>query len=141
MQYIKADATYVIRIEKDEEVFPTLIAFCEAHAISNAHFSGIGAAKEISCGYYALEEKKYYFTSYMDIVEVVSLTGNVALKEGKPFIHMHGLFTDRENKAFGGHIEKMTSGIVLEVVLEPLSSAVERVLDEETGLFLLNCRN
>lgn len=141
MKYEKISEKFLLNIEKGEEVISTVIAFCEDKKIANALISGIGAVKDLSCGYYNLEEKKYYFTYYTELVEAVSLSGNVMQKEGKPFLHLHGVFTDAENKAFGGHIEKMTSGIVLEVVLEPLSSRIERELDEGIGLFLLNCRN
>ncbi len=128
-------------IEKGEDVTATLISFCEEKGIDNALISGIGAVKGLSCGYYELEEKKYYFKAYEDLVEAVSLTGNIMLKNGKPFLHMHGVFTDKENIAFGGHIEKMTSGIVLELSIQPLSASIDRELDEEIGLFLLNCKN
>ncbi len=139
MRYTKTDATYILRIDKGEEFITSLTEFCVEEGINNASFTGIGAAKDISCGYYALDEKKYYFTQYPEIVEVVSLTGNVALKDGKPFVHVHGVFTGRDNKAFGGHIEKMSAGIVLEVVLRTLPTTVEREYDEETGLSLLDC--
>ncbi len=140
MQHTHTDTTYILKIEKGEEFISTLGAFCAQEGIRTAHFSGIGAAKDISCGYYALDEKRYYFTHYPELVEVVSLTGNVALKEGKPFVHVHGIFTGTDNQAFGGHIEHMTSGIVLEIVLHALPAAVEREYDAEIGLFLMNCK-
>lgn len=141
MQYTKADDMYIIKLEKGEDLITALSSFCVREGIDNAHFSGIGAAENISCGYYALEEKKYYFTQYPELVEVVSLSGNVALKEGRPFIHVHGLFTDRNNQAFGGHIEHMSVGIVLEVILHVLPTSIERRLDDGTGLALFECQN
>lgn len=139
MQYTQSDRTYILRIEKGEDVLETLTLFCERNKIANAHFRGIGAVKGLTCGYYALEEKKYYFTDYDDLIEVVSLTGNVMLKERKPFIHVHGVFTDTQNVAFGGHIKEMKAGVVVEVILEVLSSKIERLHDEEIGLFLMSC--
>lgn len=139
MQYTQSGNTYVIKIEKGEELMTTLIAFCAERDITCGYFFGIGAAEQLSCGYYALHEKKYYFTAYDELVEVVSLTGNVALKEGKPFIHAHGVFTGTDNRAFGGHIEHITSGIVIEVMLTVVDASVERTLDEEIGLYLYNC--
>lgn len=130
---------YIINIEQGEEVVGTLTQFCKEHAITNGMFTGIGAARGLSCGYYELDEKKYYFTAYDELVEVVSLQGNVMLKNGEPFVHVHGVFTDTKNVAFGGHIEKVTAGIVIEVMFEVLSSKVERKLDEKIGLYLLSC--
>lgn len=141
MQYQKACEKYVVSIEKGEDVGSTLIAFCLEQGIQNASVSGIGAVQGLSCGYYALEEKQYHFTSYPDLLEAVSLTGNIMQKEGKPFLHLHGVFTDSSNTAFGGHIEKMTSGIVIEMIIEPLQSNIQRELNDDIGLFLLNCKN
>jgi uncharacterized protein len=137
MQYIKTDSTYIIRIDKGEDVVETITEFCTKEGIANAHFTGIGAVDILTCGYYNLEEKKYYFTDYTQPLEVVSLTGNVMLKDGAPFVHVHGVFTDIENKAFGGHIVEMRVHVVLEVMLTPLKSTIERALDECIGLALM----
>ncbi len=138
MQFAAVDGTYLIRIEAGERVNETLTAFCRTHDIKNGYFTGIGAVDELTCGYYELTEKKYYFTDYTDMVEVVSLTGNVMQKDGEPFMHMHGVFTDTKNQAFGGHIVEMRVGVTLEVVLTPLPSAFARVPDDCVGLSLID---
>lgn len=137
MHYTKADTTYVIRIDKGEEVVKSITEFCTKEGMQNAHFTGIGAVDVLKCGYYNLEEKQYHFTDYAEPLEVVSLTGNVMQKDGAPFVHVHGVFTDTENKAFGGHIVEMRVHVVLEVMLTPLSSKIERHLDECIGLALM----
>lgn len=139
MQHTKTDNKYILKIEKGEDVIASITEFCEQEGIKNAYFRGIGAVEHISCGYYALSEKKYYFKQYDGLFEVLSATGNVALKEGKPFVHLHAVFSDEENTAFGGHVEEMRVGVVLEVVLEVLPTAIERELDDEIGLFLMKC--
>ena len=117
----------------------TLTEFCEEEEILNGLITGIGAVESVTCGYYELGTKEYHFTDYNEMVEVVSMTGNVALKDGKPFLHVHAVFTGEDNKAFGGHVKEMRVGVVLEVVLTPLDSKIERELDEEIGLFLMKC--
>ena len=139
MRYSKADTTWVIKLEKGEEVVQSLTEFCISEHIQNGVLSGIGAVDVLKCGYYALSEKKYYFTEYTELVEVASLSGNIMLKEGIPFIHMHGVFTDTKNNAFGGHVAEMRVGVVLEVILTPLSSVITRIYDESIGLYLMNC--
>jgi uncharacterized protein len=140
MQYEKLDNTYVIKLEQGELVIDSLTKLCVSEKIVNADFSGIGAVKGLTCGYYDLEQKKYYFTNYPDLVEVVSLTGNLLLKDDKPFIHMHGVFTDTKNQAFGGHISEMTVGVVLEVILRPLNGNIKRTLDTCIGLALIDIK-
>ena len=141
MKYTQTHNTYIIKIEKEEEVFDTLITFCKKENIANAHFSGIGAVEHISCGYYALSEKQYHFKQYDGLYEVASMTGNVTQKDGEPMLHVHAVFTDEENQAFGGHVESMRVGVVLEVIVEVLDTNIERELDEVIGLFLMNCPN
>jgi uncharacterized protein len=115
-----------------------LLQHGRTHSIRNGHFTGIGAVSELTCGYYELSEKKYYFTDYTDMVEVVSLTGTIMLKDAEPFIHMHGVFTDTKNHAFGGHIVEMRVGVTLEVVLTPLTSNFVRLPDACSGLALID---
>lgn len=141
MQYTQTDNRYIIKIEKGEQVVSSLTQFAKEHAIQNAVFNGIGAVKGLTCGYYALDEKKYYFTEYDALIEVASLTGNIMLKEGEPFIHVHGVFTDDTNNAFGGHIQEMTVGVTLEVMMTVFATDLDRQLDEDIGLFLINCKD
>jgi len=138
MRTTKSSGTYIVRIDKGEEVLKSLTDFCAAQNIQNAVFNGIGAVEWLKCGYYALSEKKYYFKEYDELLEVVSLTGNVMLKDGLPTIHVHGVFTDTSNAAFGGHIVEMRVGVVLEVMLTPLESAITRSHDDCIGLYLMN---
>lgn len=138
MKTYNTDGLHILKIEKGENVIASIVAFCAAANIENATFTGIGAVEWLSCGYYALDEKKYYFTEYNSLIEVASLTGNVMLKDGKPTAHAHGVFTNTKNEAFGGHIEEMRAGVVLEVVLTPLSSNIERTHDECIGLYLMS---
>ncbi len=140
MRYTKADTAFVIRIDKGGDVVKSITEFCNNEGIQNAYFTGIGAVDVLKCGYYNLEEKKYYFTDYNEPLEVVSLTGNVMLKEGVPFVHVHGVFTDTQNKAFGGHIVEMRVHVVLEVMLTPLSSKIERHMDGCIGLALMSLK-
>jgi hypothetical protein len=137
MHSLKTDNTIILRIDKGEEVVKSITEFCTKEGIDNAYFTGIGAVDVLTCGYYSLEEKKYHFKDYTEPLEVVSLTGNVMLKDGAPFVHVHGVFTDIENTAFGGHVVEMKVHVVLEVMLTPLSSKIERHVDECIGLALM----
>ncbi len=141
MRSTKAGTTHIIRVDKGEEVVKSLTEFCATTDIKNATFTGIGAVEWLKCGYYALHEKKYYFKEYDELIEVVSLTGNVMQKDGAPTIHVHGVFTNSTNAAFGGHIVEMRVGVVLEVMLTPLASTISRTHDDCIGLYLLDIKD
>ncbi|MEX0917840.1 MAG: PPC domain-containing DNA-binding protein [Candidatus Paceibacterota bacterium] len=139
MQYQKTANEYVIVLQQGENVIETLTRFCTEENIENAYFRAMGAVEHVSCGYYALDEKRYYFKQYDQLLEVASATGNIMLKEGVPFVHLHAIFTDTENNAFGGHVEEMRVGVTLEVILTPLASSLTREHDDKIGLFLISC--
>lgn len=138
MQYAHVDGTYLITLARGEQVVPSLIAFANEVGVTNGYLSGIGAVDELTCGYYALDEKQYHFTTYTEMIEVVSLSGNLFLKDDAPFFHLHGVFTDTKNQAFGGHIVDMRVGVTLELILTPLASSFTRVPDECIGLSLID---
>ncbi len=138
MRSYKTNDRYILKIEKGELVHAAINEFCNANDIKNAVVQGIGAVEWVRCGYYDLASKEYVFKEYDDIVEVTSYLGNVMVKEGGLFVHAHATFSDEDNQVFGGHVDEMRVGVVLEVVLTPLSSAIERTLDKDIGLYLMD---
>lgn len=140
MQFTRNTNTHATLIlKRGEPVIESITNVARAESIENALISGLGAVTDIRCGYYDLRSKEYHFRDYPELYEVVSLAGNIALKEGQPFVHLHAVFTDHENHAFGGHVQEMTVGVTLEVALTLLPTAHARQYDEETGLHLIDC--
>jgi predicted DNA-binding protein with PD1-like motif len=129
---------YVIRLARGELVMESLTRFCREHAIQSGIFTAIGAVEHVSLGYYNLTTREYAFQTYESPVEVASMTGNIALVEGEPFVHAHVVLTDTENRAFGGHLEEATVAVTLEVSLVADAGSTERRLDETVGLKLLD---
>jgi uncharacterized protein len=139
---LKRQRSFLIRLAKDEDVIPTLAAFCEKEGIFCANFRAIGAVKDAKIGYYDLSQKKYGTLEYAREMEVASMIGNVALVDGKPFIHTHAVLSDmrpgHENQTIGGHVFEMKVAVTLEVTLECFEGDVARKLDDEIGLKLLD---
>ena len=135
---------------RGEEVLPSIAAFCEKEKISSAVFSAIGAVKESKIGYYDLATKKYGQKEYPSEMEVASMTGNVALVypegtrgvDGKPFVHCHAVLSameeGMENQPIGGHVFEAKVAVTLEVRLTAFQGSIERALDNEIGLKLLD---
>ena len=138
MKYKKTNKGYIIKIERGEKVIETLTKFCNEQNVVNGWISGLGAVSSAEFGHYDLTEKEYALKVYNQMMEVVSMTGNVVLLDGKPFLHVHCVFSDTENKAYGGHVKEMTVRVVLEVLLISSDSTVKRTLDEDIGLRLFD---
>ncbi len=65
---------------------------------------GIGSLRNPVVGYYSEEEKKYRSIKLSGTFELLSLNGNISLKEGKSFAHLHVTLGDEEGRVFGGHL-------------------------------------
>ncbi|OGZ96413.1 MAG: hypothetical protein A2847_00180 [Candidatus Sungbacteria bacterium RIFCSPHIGHO2_01_FULL_50_25] len=128
---------YMIRLDAGEELFSSLISFAEDSGIRSASFTAIGTAQEVILSWYNLAKKQYEDTAIADNLEILGITGNLGLLDGKPIIHAHGTFGDRGLSAKGGHIKKLVVLATCEVSLIRSEGAFERKPDEATGLNLL----
>lgn len=129
---------YTLNFEKGDEVMGGLIAFLKEKGIEAGHISGLGAASKLTIAYYNIESKEYEKKIFEEDVEILSLNGNVGVKEdGETIVHMHGVFGKRDFSTFGGHIFDMMISGAGEIHLVALSGKLRRAYDEETGLTLM----
>jgi predicted DNA-binding protein with PD1-like motif len=125
-----------IRLELGDEVHPSLAEVASREGVSGGWLSGIGAASEVELGYYNLDRKDYDRTPIEGDVELASASGSLGLVDGKPFVHLHAVVSDRECATRGGHLFRAVATATLEFVLLVAESPIERTRDEETGLNL-----
>jgi predicted DNA-binding protein with PD1-like motif len=137
MKFLKENNHYLIRIEKGENVISVLTDFCNEENITTATFSGLGAVEKTKLAYYDLKKKEYVSQECPELCELVSMNGNVAIVDDKPFLHAHAVLAFEEKSMFSGHIQEMIAGITVEISLNIFSEKVVREYDEETGLKLL----
>ena len=88
MEFQQIDNSYMVYVEKEEKVMDTLTNFCIDHNIHSGQISGIGAVKNIDMGIYDIKAKKYHHKLFDDMHELISFQGNIALKDGKPFVYV-----------------------------------------------------
>ncbi len=131
------EAVYHLRLERGEDILATLTSFCAEKHIGSAHIVAIGAAEHASVGAYLLQEKKYINTVYSGIWEVCSLSGNVAVVDGSPFIHAHVVISNEKNETVGGHLFGGVVGVTLEVTITTYAQVMTRTLDDTIGLKLI----
>lgn len=117
----------------------TLTDFCVARGINAGVLHAVGAVKNTEIGYYSLAKREYFFKTFAEDREVASFTGNIALVEGKPFIHAHAVLSamDDSLSCVGAHVKEAEVAVTLEVYLTPFPTPFVREYDEETGLKLL----
>jgi len=130
--------SYILNFEKGEEVMSGLKTFFEEKGIKAGYVTGLGAASEVVVAYYNLETKIYEKKQIHEDVEILSLTGNVGVKEGGEIVvHIHGTFGRRDFTVFGGHIFEIVISGAGEIHVTSFEGKINRAYDENTGLTLM----
>jgi len=134
---LKEGKKYVLRCDRGEEVIEELKKFCQAKKIGAAFFSAIGAAAEVELAHYDVDKKRYSNKIIRQKLEINSLTGNIALMDGKIIAHGHGVFSDQAMQTQAGHVNRLTVAATCEIFLEVSKGKIGRRYDKETGLNLM----
>lgn len=129
--------TFALVFGTGEEVTDGLLHFARAHRLSAARLSALGAFQEATLGFFDVDEKAYEEIAVEEQTEVLSLTGNIALYDEEPRLHAHVVLGRRDGAALGGHLIRGFVRPTLEVMLVETPAALQRVVDDATGLPLL----
>jgi predicted DNA-binding protein with PD1-like motif len=126
------------RLAKGEDLLAALEKVAREHGIHLGEVQAIGAVSQARVGYYKQVERTYYFLDLDRPLEILCLTGNISVKDGKPMVHAHVTLSDGDGRAFGGHLAEGTLVFACEFAIQEYQSATALVrrMDEPTGLFL-----
>lgn len=138
MKAIMIGSRHFGRLEKGEEIVSSLTAYCRSAEIKNGTVIAIGAAEKLKLGFYDTENKKYSYKHFPSEYEITTLMGNISLLENELFIHLHINISDEDFHTYGGHLFEGYISITCEFVIEAFETAIERKLDEVTGLYLIS---
>ncbi len=127
----------IFRIAPGEDLLEALRKKLLAERINAGMVSIIGALSQYKIGYYDQEAGEYKTFEGSGDFEILHCTGNVSMREGKPFPHIHITLADTEGKAFGGHVFEGCKVFVAEVILFEFDGpTLARMDDKETKLAL-----
>ncbi|HWC88316.1 MAG TPA: PPC domain-containing DNA-binding protein [Pirellulales bacterium] len=129
---------FVLVFQTGDEVAAGLLDFAKSQQLTAAHFTAIGAFREVTLGWYNLEKQDYEKIPIREQVEVLSLVGNVALDKDKPKVHAHVVVGKRDGTAHGGHLVQAIVRPTLEVMLFESPAALRRQMDPAAGLALIS---
>jgi uncharacterized protein len=99
-----AQKTYALIFETGDEVAGGLLDFARRNHLAGSHFTAIGAFSDVTLGYFDWAKKEYKKIPIREQVEVVSLVGDIALKDGEPKVHAHVVVAKSDGTAHGGHL-------------------------------------
>jgi predicted DNA-binding protein with PD1-like motif len=128
---------FCVRLESGDEVVESLTALLKAEDIGFAVVSGLGAVRYVRVAYLNVDRREYEAHEVEEQLEVVSLIGNAALRDGQPFLHLHAALGRRDLSVFGGHLQAAIAHPTVEVWLQPEQEPVERMFDESIGMAVM----
>ena len=131
------EKTWAIAFDMGDEVIGGILAFARKQNITGAHFIGLGAFSRAELGYFDWQAKNYIRIPVDDQAEIVSLTGDIALQEGKPKVIAHAALAKRGGVMAGGHLLEGHVRPTLEILLTESPRHLQRRFDEDSGLALI----
>lgn len=139
-RYIKVPAGYLMVLRQGDNVFEQLEKLAENEKILSANISGMGFVNA-EFGFFNQKKKEYDPKKFSD-VEMAGMNGSIAWQKEKVSLHIHGVVTDKNFHAFGGHMLAATvSTGSVEILVTIHDKKLERIMEEPLGANVLNLGN
>jgi uncharacterized protein len=130
--------TFALVFETGEEVMSGLTEFAKNHRLKASHFTAIGAFSDAIVAYFDWETRTYKPIPIREQVEVLTLAGDITWKDRSPQVHAHVVLGQLDATARGGHLMEAHVRPTLEVILIESPKHLERQMDPESGLPLID---
>lgn len=133
----QGERTFALIFDTGDEVASGLLEFARSNGLGGSRFTAIGAFQDVTLGYFDWASKSYKKIPVDEQVEVLSLIGDVALKDDEPKVHAHVVVGRSDGSTRGGHLVEAHVRPTLEVILVESPEHMQKQIDEETGLALI----
>lgn len=130
--------TFVLILETGDEILSSLKRFAQRERLAGSSFEAVGALSDVELAWFDWESKKYQTAVKLtEQVELLSLLGDVALKDNEPQIHAHAIIGRQDGTAHGGHLLRATVRPTCEIVITESAQHLQKEIDPESGLALI----
>jgi uncharacterized protein len=110
--------TFMVTFDAGEELAAGLEKFATERRLTGSSFKAIGAFSSVKLSWFDWSSKKYLPSAVFDEqVELVSLIGDIALRDGQPQVHAHVVVATADGSAHGGHLMEARVRPTCEVVV------------------------
>jgi predicted DNA-binding protein with PD1-like motif len=124
-----------VRLERGTDLLASLNEGAAELGVEAGTVQVIGAVQELVLGYFNQQKKEYEPHHFTGGFEIASGLGNVSLKDGKPFVHMHLVCAGKDASTIGGHLMEGTAVYLGEAYFRQLGGpAPAREQDDDIGL-------
>lgn len=135
-KYIRTPTGFLMVLRQGDDVLRELEELAWRENIPSASLTGLGFGHP-TFGFWNAQTKTYAPKAFRDL-ELASLTGSLAWKDGKPALHLHGVGADKDFRPVGGHLlalEVGTGSVELTIVVH--DKQLNRAEDPRNGATVL----
>jgi predicted DNA-binding protein with PD1-like motif len=129
---------YAVIFYERDEAFSGLLEFAEKYQITSAHFTAIGALSGAMLGWFDTQRKMYKVIPVVGQHEVIGMSGDIALYQGKPVVHTHMVVGNPDGTTSGGHVLAAYVSPTLEVMVTVDPVTMQKRFDPATDLTLID---
>ena len=124
----------IYSLSRGASLVDEVLTIAAQERVMTAQVAAIGGVDRLTLAYFNREKKNYEEHVYDEYLEVVSMLGDITLKDGKPFLHIHGTFGKRDMSVVAGHVVSASVFPLLEVVITPTKNTALRRFDDDVGV-------
>jgi hypothetical protein len=129
---------FALIFQTGDEILDELKKFAREQRVAGSSFKAIGALSFAKLGWFNWETKQYETASVLnEQVELLSMIGDIALKDGESQVHAHCIVGRRDGTAHGGHLIEAHVRPTCELILTENPTHLEKKFDPESGLALI----
>lgn len=137
MANVAVKRTIMGRLPYGSDLLQDTTVLVQKENIKLGRISGLGATTHAVVSFYSQTTHTYDPLVFPGPMEILNIHGNVSMRDGKPFVHIHLILSDAEGKVFGGHLLPGTKLFACELFIDELEGdELVRENDERTGLHL-----
>ena len=129
---------YAVIFYQGDEALSGLLEFAEKYQVTSAHFTAIGAVSGATLAWFDPRRKMYKIIPINGQHEVIAMSGDIALYQGKPVVHTHMVVGASDGSTRAGHVLAAHVSPTLEVMVTVDPVAMQKRLDPETDLTLID---
>jgi predicted DNA-binding protein with PD1-like motif len=129
---------YAVIFYQGDEAFSGLLEFAEKYYVTSAHLTAIGALNRATLGWFDPQRKMYKKIPINGQHEVIGMSGDIALYQGKPVVHTHMVVGSPDGTTRAGHVLDAYVSPTLEVMVTVDPIAMHKRFDPATDLTLID---
>jgi uncharacterized protein len=129
---------YAVIFYQGDEALSGLLEFAEKYQVTSAHFTAIGALNGATLGWFDPQRKMYKKIPIIGQHELIGMSGDIALYQGKPVVHTHAVVGGPDGTTRAGHVLAVYASPTLEVMVTVDPITMQKRFDPATDLTVID---